>query len=76
MDMSTDLDIKVVDDTYVISGAWLARLMSNVNFSDYESRMYFDRILRKTNLFTRLEEMGIKDGDTVSLYNLEFEYRR
>ena len=27
-------------------------------------------------LFDRLEEMGIKDGDLVSLYNLDFEYQR
>ena len=27
-------------------------------------------------LFDRLEEMGIQDGDIVSLYNLEFEYQR
>ena len=26
-------------------------------------------------LFQRLEEMGIEDGDIVSLYNLEFEYQ-
>ena len=32
-------------------------------------------MLRESGLFDRLEEMGIQDGDTVSLYNLEFEYQ-
>ena len=32
--------------------------------------------LRKTGLFDRLEEMGIKDGDVVSIYDFEFEYQR
>ena len=50
--------------------------MANVNFGDYESRNWFDRMLRESGLFDRLEAMGIQDGDTVSLYNLEFEYRR
>ena len=27
-------------------------------------------------LCTRLEEMGIQDGDTVDIYDLEFEYQR
>ena len=46
--------------------------MANVNFGDYESRNWFDRMLRQSGLFDRLEEMGIQDGDIVSLYNLEF----
>ena len=31
--------------------------------------------MRQTELHARLEEMGIQDGDIVSLYNLEFEYQ-
>ena len=50
--------------------------MANVNFGDFESRSWFDRMLRQSGLFDRLEEMGIQDGDTVSLYNLEFDYQR
>ena len=47
-----------------------------VYFSDYESRMYFDKMLRQSGLFDQLERMGIQDGDIVSMYNLEFEYQR
>ena len=50
--------------------------MANVIFSNYESRNWFDRMLRNAGLFDRLEEMGIQDGDLVSLYNLDFEYQR
>ena len=75
IDTSEDLTIEVYDDVWVIEGKWLERLMSNVNFGDYESRMYFDRVLRDSGLFQRLEDMGIHEGDTVSMYNLEFEYK-
>ena len=47
-----------------------------INFDDYESRMYFDRQLRKSGLFDRLEEQGIEDGDTVSIYDFEFDYTK
>ena len=47
-----------------------------MNLSDYESRMYFDRMLRGAGVFARLEELGVKEGDTVDLYGLEFEYKR
>ena len=70
------LEIQHWDDTWVISGPWLARLINDINFEDYESRMYFDRQLRKSGLFARLEEMGIQDGDTVSIYEFEFDYER
>ena len=47
--------------------------MANVNFGDYESRNWFDRKLRQSGLFDKLEAMGIQDGDIVSLYDLEFQ---
>ena len=76
IDTSADLDIHVEDDTWIIDGPWLRQLMANVNFSDYESRNWFEKKLRESGLYDRLEEMGIQDGDIVCLYNLEFEYQR
>ena len=76
IDTSAPLDIQRSDDgTWLIEGPWLQRLMGNVNFGDYESRMWFDKQLREAGLFQRLEEMGIQDGDIVSLYDWEFEYQ-
>ena len=71
-----ELKIEQYDDLWIVSGPWLERLLGDINFEDYESRMYFDRQLRQCGLFDRLEAMGIQDGDTVSLYDLEFEYAR
>ena len=78
VDTSAPLNIQRADDghTWLVEGPWLQRLMGNVNFGDYESRMYFDKTLRESGLFQRLEKMGIQDGDTVSMYDLEFEYQR
>jgi GTP-binding protein len=71
-----DLKIEVFDDVWVIEGKWLERLVRNTNFSDTESMSFFDRSLRGAGVYDRLEEKGIKEGDTVSIYNLEFEYQR
>lgn len=70
------LEIEHLGSTWVITGTWLERLVDNINFDDYESRNYFDLQLRKCGLFTRLEEMGIQDGDVVNIYDMEFEYQR
>ena len=71
-------DLRILHDgnTWIIEGAWLSRLLNDINFADYESRNYFDRQLRKSGLFQQLEDMGIEDGDTVSIYDFEFDYER
>ena len=77
IDTSAPLDIQRADDgTWLVEGPWLQRLMGNVNFKDYESRMWFDKSLRESGLYQQLEELGIQDGDTVSMYDFEFEYQR
>lgn len=76
VDMSEPLHIEHEDDVWLVEGPWLQRLMANINFSDYESRLYFDKQLRQSGLFDQLEQMGIQDGETVSMYDLEFEYQR
>ncbi len=70
-----DVEIRHEDDVWYVEGAWLSRLVASVNFSDYESRMYFDRCLRTAGIFERMEALGVKDGDTVSIYDIEFEYQ-
>ena len=76
IDTTEPLHIEREDNTWLVEGPWLQRLMGNINFSDYESRMYFDKMLRQSGLFDTLEDMGIQDGDIVSMYDLEFEYQR
>ena len=69
------LSIERHDDYWTVEGAWLQKLLQSVNFGDYESRMWFDRVLRESGVFARLEAMGVRDGDTVGIYDLEFEYQ-
>ena len=69
-------EIEHYGNTWLVTGKWLERMVQNINFDDYESRNHFDQQLRKCGLFARLEELGIQDGDTVDIHDLEFEYQR
>ncbi len=71
-----DLVIEHEDDIWTVEGPWLDRLVAGVNFSDYESRMYFDRVLRDGGVYEQLEALGIQDGNTVSFCGMEFDYKR
>ena len=48
--------------------------MGQINFDDYESLRFFQRVLDKNGVFALLREKGIEDGDTVNIYDFEFEY--
>lgn len=69
-----DWTIERVDDYYIVSGAWVDKIMASVNIDDYESRQYMDRMLQKAGVYERLEQMGIQEGDFVVVGDIEFEY--
>ena len=50
--------------------------MRSVNFGVHESLQYFQRSLKSKGVIDALEEMGIDEGDTVRIYDIEFEYMR
>jgi len=66
--------IRRENDTFYVEGEWLFNLMGQINFSDYESLNFFQRVLQNSGVFTALEEKGCRDGHTVSIYDFEFEY--
>lgn len=59
---------------YVVEGEWLYRLMGSINFDDRESLRYFQRVLKNSGVIDKLEAFGVKDGDTVSMYDFEFDF--
>jgi GTP-binding protein len=59
---------------YIVEGEWLYNLMGQINFDNYESLNFFQRVLEKSGVFKALEAKGCHDGDTVSIYDFEFDY--
>jgi GTP-binding protein len=66
--------IRRENNTFYVEGEWLFRLMGQIRLDDYESLNYFQRVLQKSGIFEALEAKGCKDGDTVSIYDFEFDY--
>ena len=59
---------------YYVEGEWLYNFMGQINFSDYESLNFFQRVLSKNGVFDMLRKEGIEEGETVSIYDFEFEF--
>ena len=75
--LNPERDIQITrgdDAVFYVSGAWVERIVGSVNFGEYESRMYFERTLRKAGVFDMLEARGIKEKDTVDVLGIQFEY--
>lgn len=62
------------DGVYFVEGKWLLRVLQSVNFDDFESLNYFQNVLVSSGVITALKDAGIEEGDTVSIYDVEFDF--
>jgi GTP-binding protein len=67
-------EIDVVDGVYVVSGERVERLAAMTDFENDEALGRFERILAKLGVDKRLRELGIAEGDTVRIADVEFTY--
>ncbi len=66
--------IRVEDGVYMVEADWLLPILRTVDIDDYESLQYFQRVLQSSGVIDALREAGIQEGDTVSLYDFDFEF--
>lgn len=59
---------------FIVEGEWLFNFMGQINFSDYESLNFFQRVLVKNGVIDKLREAGVEEGNTVSIYDFEFDF--
>lgn len=63
-------------NVYILEGNWVRKVVGSTNFGVYESLQYFHRSLKTKGVIDALEKLGINEGDTVKIYDIEFEYIR
>lgn len=66
--------IEIIDEEYVVTGTGLEKMLANTNLEVEKGYAFFQKYLRDKGIIEALEEKGIQEGDTVVLYDLEFEY--
>ena len=70
----TETTVRRENDKYVVEGEWLFNFMGKINFNDYESLNFFQRVLIKNGVIDKLRSAGVEEGDTVSIYDFEFDF--
>ena len=67
---------KVEEHVFRVEGPRVERMLGYTNIDDEKGFEFFQKFMRENEVYDRLEELGIEEGDTVRLYGLEFDYYR
>lgn len=68
-------EIEVFDGNYyVVTGLGVEKMIGYTSINTEKGFAFFQRYLREKGIIVALEEKGIKEGDTVKIYDLEFDY--
>lgn len=62
------------DGVYFVEGEWLLQILKTIQMDDDESLQYFERVLQSNGVIDALKNAGVSQGDTVSIYDFEFEF--
>ncbi len=69
-------EIHKENQIYFVTGDFIYNLVNSTNFEDVDSLSYFQRTLRSRGIIDALEKAGIREGDIVSMDEVEFEYEK
>lgn len=66
--------VTVEDGVYIVEAEWLYKILCKTDLDDYSSLQYFQTVLQSSGIIDELLKLGIQEGDTVSIYDLEFDF--
>ena len=59
---------------FVVEGPRIERMLGYTNLDSEKGFEFFQNFLKKNGILDELEAKGIREGDTVRMYGLEFDY--
>ncbi len=63
-----------LEDEYVVEGPKIERMLGYTNLENEKGFVFFQKFLKETGILDELEALNIKEGDTVRMYGLSFDY--
>ena len=62
------------DNMYVVEGPRIERMLGYTNLDSEKGFQFFQKFLKTSGILEELERLGIEEGDTVRMYDLQFDY--
>lgn len=59
---------------YVVEGPRIERMLGYTNLDSEKGFQFFQKFLHTSGILEELEALGIEEGDTVRMYELQFDY--
>ena len=69
-----EFSVELEEGVYVVSGSGMERLIESVNFDDQESLNWFHRTLRRLGVIDELRAAGAREGSSVRIADMEFDF--
>jgi GTP-binding protein len=66
--------IEEAEGIFRIEGKQVERMMGYTNLDDENGFVFFQNFMKENGILEKLEELGIEEGDTVCIFNHEFDY--
>ncbi len=64
------------EGVFTVEGPKVERMLGYTNLESERGFDFFQKFMKENGVIERLTEMGIEEGDTVRLFDLEFDYYR
>ena len=62
------------ENMYVVEGPRIERMLGYTNLDSEKGFQFFQKFLKTSGILEELERLGIEEGDTVRMYDLQFDY--
>lgn len=59
---------------FIVEGSMIEKMLGYTNLDSERGFMFFQKFLRERGILEALENAGIREGDTVKMYELQFDY--
>ena len=69
-----NVEVSLENGVYVVTGKQLKKIFDSTNFNDFGSLRYLYKYIEKKGAIDKMLEMGMKEGDTIKVFDYEFEY--
>lgn len=73
-EIGRNFSIEQTDEGFLIDAPWLERILKQTDVDDYESLQYFQRAITDSGIVAELEQMGVRQDDTVIVGEYQFDY--
>ena len=61
-------------NTFIVEGPRIEKMLGYTNLESEKGFQFFQNFLKENGILEQLEALGVKDGDTIRMYGLQFDY--